>query len=253
DRGLLQLLASATAKPPSACLRRAAVAIRIGQDRAASLDVAEHAAGVGTSFAARRIVLGCARRAFERGDARALREAAALFRTLAAHPPPVAEAIQSEHFANAAGQLDDARALLEERGPMAPELRAALRAARAFRDAGEALGALRSDAYPSQFEGPPETWPPSVVADASAQAFLRALAAALTILATELREGRLPRAAPDDAALRDPFTGDPLRYTPRASGFTLESWGPDGRPDDELADDADDAARRNDVVLNVTR
>ncbi|MEO0326285.1 MAG: hypothetical protein AAF447_25275, partial [Myxococcota bacterium] len=253
DRGILALLASAATLEPGSCLRRAGAAIRIGQDRSVGLGVAERLRGLRVPVAARRVVLGCATRAFRGGGQRALDEAAAQLRLLASHPPPVAPAVQREQLANAAGQVDDARALLAAQGPMAAELRAALRAAKAFLDAGLALGALRSDAYPAQLAAPPETWPPSVVEDASAQGVLRALGAAVALLAAELRTGTPPTAAPDDAALADPFTGAPFQLEAMPLGFQLLSLGPDGRRDATGPSSPADAARRNDLVVEVVR
>ncbi|HJL45644.1 MAG TPA: hypothetical protein RMG45_07410, partial [Polyangiaceae bacterium LLY-WYZ-15_(1-7)] len=207
-----------------ACLRRAAEAIRMGQDGAASPRWELRRIGVDVPHSARPLVLRCAAAA----SPEERREAADQLARLAATPPPIAVAVRRQVAARGADLAEEAALELEHAvfGGFGEAYRYGLRGA------VERLGALDApDAAPD-----PRRYPEGLRAalpearivtqtDAAAQASLRALAIAVAALAEGLPAR--PRAL-DDPRLADPFTGEPFEWTREESGGRLRSPGPSG-------------------------
>jgi hypothetical protein len=269
DAALL-MLAQATTQTPDECLSQCADVIRVGQDMVPGAPLEAASLSMRITSTASAVLLRCASRSDVESVLRASRE----LRTLATHAPPSGSGIELADLV-AAMKLRDLSRLLGAEGDdsFATRLRRrpALFAAWRYFDNPARWRALTPDHYPQALENwqREQEWRTRaelpLVADATdpvvgwlyddmrGQALLRELTIGLATRAERMRRGRTPREPVllQEPQLRDPFTGEPLkwRFSQDGAELTLWSLGEDRR-DDKAAGDWR-AQAPVDVVVHV--
>jgi hypothetical protein len=267
EAGLL-LLAQAESAQGESCLQLAADAIRLGQDLVPAAPLEAASASSHLSALAARVIPRCARDT----DLAGLRRSSRELHVLAAHAPPIGSAIELEELVQAmelrrraalAGQATPwhvALAVLER-----PQLLAAWR----MHERPTRFRAIAAEHYPDAMEEWKRELDYRLAASSEAgkaaehvlgrlcddmrgQAIVRMLALGLATLAERAYRGSLPPQPTGlrEAALLDPFRGQPFNYRLAANGGELTLWsvGEDFR-DDGGTDDWNGPAPR-DVTLH---
>jgi hypothetical protein len=264
--GLLSMAASA---PVDECLQRATEVIRIGQDVVPAAPLEAGSVATQLTALAARVIVRCAQGA----ELSSLRRASHELHLLAIHPAPIGSCIEFEEIV-AAMELRKRAALANKRSVMqvfqAVLDRPQLMAAWSSHDNPTRFRQLTPDHYPDAME----EWKreqdfrlqsslPEVRAaaehvlariqdDMRGQALIRMLNIGLSTLAERAYRGTLPvqPSGLRDAALVDPFRGQPFNYRVAGNGAELTLWsvGEDYR-DDGGSDDWRGSAPR-DVTLH---
>jgi hypothetical protein len=241
----LGLLMSAQAASPDECLQIAADVIRIGQDVVPTAPLEAASASTHLSALAARVLTRCA----ESADLTALRRASHELRVLATHPAPTGSCIELEAIAEAM-ELRNRAALSNKSNP--------LRVLATVLERPKLLAAWSNYTDPARFRQiTPDRYPDAIddwqrgqddhqrasdsqvlsrlQDDMRGQAVVRMLVIGLSALAERAYRGSLPAqpASLSDAALRDPFRGQPFHYRVAFNGseFALWSVGTDYRDD----------------------
>jgi hypothetical protein len=248
----LGLLGIATGATVDECLQRATEVIRIGQDLVPAAPLEAGSVATHLTALAARVIVRCAASA----DLGSLRRASHELHLLAMHPAPIGSCIEFEEIATAMELRK--RAALSNKHSAMQVVRAALdrtqvMAAWSAHESPTRFRQISADRYPDAME----EWKreqdfrlqsslPEVRAstehvlariqdDMRGQALLRMLTIGLSTLAERAYRGALPPQPSGlrDAALADPFRGQPFNYRVAANGSELTLWsvGEDYRDD----------------------
>jgi hypothetical protein len=269
DAALLMLARAAT-QTPDECMSQCADVMRLGQDMVPGAPLEAASLSMRITSTASAVLLRCASLSSAESVQRASRE----LHMLATHAPPSGGGIELADLI-AAMKLRDLSRLTGSVGDdsIATRLRRrpALFAAWRYFENPARWRALTPNHYPQALENwqREQEWRTRaelpLVADATApvvgwlyddmrgQALLRELTIGLATRAERMRRARPPREPLllQEPGLRDPFTGEPLkwRYSPDGTELTLWSVGEDRRDDKGTGDWSDQAPV--DVVVHV--
>jgi hypothetical protein len=264
----LGLLAEAQTRAPEPCLQEAADVIRIGQDLVPSAPLEATSVAARLTALSARVIARCALHA----ELLQLRKTTHELRVLATHAPPTGSGIELEELASAHGWQERAALTGKTPAEVARTLwrRPQLLAAWSRYENPARFRSLVPEHYPDALEEwrreqdfrlreSPETARlgakvhEHLLEDMRGQATLRMLCVAVSALAERAYRGSLPNppSALRDAALADPFRGQPLRFrlSPNGAEFTLWSVAADFRDDDGSDDSTDNGPR--DITLHV--
>jgi hypothetical protein len=256
DAALL-MLASASSANPDDCLTICADVVRLGQDLVPGAPLEAISVAMRLTSVSAPVIARCSEHATIDGLARAARELG----TMAAHPPPIGSGIEFADLQTSA-RLRKLAELLPDNADDSPferlRQRPMLIEASAFFEKPSRWRELNATTYPL----PLDTWrreqewrqssPLPLVADSAAgvdgwlyddmrgQALLRALTVELGTVAARLRVKRLPRVPVglSDPGLRDPFSGQELKWRVPDNGAELAVWsvGEDRRDDKGMSE-----------------
>ncbi|MDH5674807.1 MAG: hypothetical protein OEZ06_21945 [Myxococcales bacterium] len=270
DAALL-MLAHARRSKPAECLEIAAQTIRMGQDLVPGAPLEAASIAMRITSVAIPVIARCAGAA----DVGALMQTARDFHTMATSPPPVGSGIELSDL-QALVTLRGLADLSGEAGDDATAM-ARLRRRPVLFEAWEQFGRpdrwreVRSDGYPAALEvwrkdqewrarsslpllagagAGVEGW---LLDDMRGQALLRCLTVGLSTLAERARRGKLGREPKrlDEPAMRDPFSGDLLKWRVNQTGSELTIWSVGENRRDDRASREWERQSPADVVIHL--
>jgi len=255
---VLMLLGRASASQPEECVMIAADAMRLGQDLVPGAPLEAASVSARITGVATPVLAHCVTNGGVDVAGRAARE----LHSLATHPPPVGGGIELLDL-EAQVELRSLAELSPKDSPDSPLRR--LRDRPALFEAWERFetpARFRNEISPAQYPQSLESWLReqdsrtrsglALISDGGSsvqgwlyddmrgQALLRALSVGLATLAERGRRQRMPREplGLNEAALCDPFTGQPLKWRVSQDGNELSVWsvGEDRRDDKGSSD-----------------